>query len=122
MTQETKRETAQEFLAGWQRNAEILKETYDPSQEHENCGVGMVAALDGKQRRDIVLAGIDALKAVWHRGAVDADGKTGDGAGIHIEIPQDFFAAEIRRAGDGLRDGPIAVGQVFLPKTDLAAQ
>jgi glutamate synthase (NADPH/NADH) large chain len=122
MTQETKRETAQEFLAGWQRNAAILKDTYDPSQEHENCGVGMVAALDGKQRRDIVLAGIDALKAVWHRGAVDADGKTGDGAGIHIEIPQDFFAAEIRRAGDGLREGPIAVGQVFLPKTDLAAQ
>jgi glutamate synthase (NADPH) large chain len=115
-------ESGSEFLAAWASNAEILKETYDPAQEHDACGVGLVAALDGKKRRDIVQAGIDALKAVWHRGAVDADGKTGDGAGIHIEIPQDFFAAEIRRGGDGLRDGPIAVGQVFLPKTDISAQ
>ena len=60
--------------------------------EHDACGVGLVAALDGKPRREVVQAGIDALKAVWHRGAVDADGKTGDGAGIHIEVPQDFFA------------------------------
>ena len=115
-------ETASEFLSVWDANTQILKDTYGPEQEHDACGVGLVAALDGKKRRDIVQAGIDALKAVWHRGAVDADGKTGDGAGIHIEIPQDFFAAEIRRSGDGLRDGPIAVGQVFLPKTDLSAQ
>ncbi len=115
-------ETAAEFLKSWERNAEILKETYDRAQEHDACGVGLVAALDGKKRRDIVLAGIAALKAVWHRGAVDADGKTGDGAGIHIEIPQDFFAAEIKRSGDALRAGPVAVGQVFLPKTDLQAQ
>ena len=74
------------------------------------------------KRRDVVEAGIDALKAVWHRGAVDADGKTGDGAGIHIEIPQDFFAAAIERGGGKLKPGPIAVGQVFLPKTDLGAQ
>jgi glutamate synthase (NADPH/NADH) large chain len=115
-------ETATEFLAGWEKNKEILRDTYTPEMEHDACGVGLVAALDGKKRRDIVQAGIDALKALWHRGAVDADGKTGDGAGIHIEIPRDFFAAEIRRSGDGLREGPIAVGQVFLPKTDLAAQ
>ena len=115
-------ETGAEFLSAWAANAKILKETYSQGQEHDNCGVGLVAALDGKKRRDIVQAGIDALKAVWHRGAVDADGKTGDGAGIHIEIPQDFFAAEVQRSGDGLREGPIAVGMVFLPKTDLGAQ
>ncbi|MBV8980792.1 MAG: glutamate synthase large subunit, partial [Acidimicrobiia bacterium] len=59
----------------------------------------------------------------WHRGAVDADGKTGDGAGMHIEIPYDFFADAIRRSGHTLdpRDW-IAVGMVFLPKTDLGAQ
>ena len=74
------------------RTPQRLRHTYDPSQEHDACGVGLVAALDGKPRRDVVEAGIDALKAVWHRGAVDADGKTGDGAGIHVEIPQDFFA------------------------------
>ncbi len=115
-------ETATEFLAGWEKNKTILRDTYSSEQEHDACGVGLVAALDGKKRRDIVQAGIDALKALWHRGAVDADGKTGDGAGIHIEIPRDFFAAEIRRGGDGLPEGPIAVGQVFLPKTDLGAQ
>ena len=115
-------ETAPEFLAAWEKNKDILRETYTPSMEHDACGVGLVAALDGKKRRDIVQAGIGALKALWHRGAVDADGKTGDGAGIHIEIPQDFFADEIRRGGDRLREGPIAVGMVFLPKTDLGAQ
>jgi glutamate synthase (NADPH/NADH) large chain len=115
-------ETASEFLASWAHNTEILKGTYNPAQEHDACGVGLVAALDGKKRRDVVQAGIDALKAVWHRGAVDADGKTGDGAGIHIEIPRDFFAEEVRRGGDRLREGPIAVGMVFLPKTDLSAQ
>ena len=45
---------------------------YDPANEHDNCGVGMVASIDGTPRRDVVEAGIDALKAVWHRGAVDA--------------------------------------------------
>jgi glutamate synthase (NADPH/NADH) large chain len=115
-------ETGVEFLADWARNTTALAGTYDASQEHDACGVGMIAALDGKRRRDVVQAGIDALKAVWHRGAVDADGKTGDGAGIHIEIPQDFFAAAVERSGAVLRPGPIAVGQVFMPKTDLSAQ
>ena len=62
------------------------------------------------------------MRAVWHRGAVDADGKTGDGAGIHIEIPQDFFADAIERGGHKPKPGAIGVGQVFLPKTDLSAQ
>ena len=111
-----------DFVAEWTENAARLHETYRPQDEHANCGVGLVAALDGKPRRDVVQAGIDALKAVWHRGAVDADGKTGDGAGIHIEIPQDFFADAIQRGGDAAPAGRIAVGQVFLPKTDLSAQ
>ena len=116
------RETAAEFVAAWDANARALSGTYDATMEHDACGVGLVAALDGKKRRDVVVAGINALKAVWHRGAVDADGKTGDGAGIHVEIPHDFFADAIRRGGDRLRPGPIGVGQVFLPKTDLSAQ
>jgi len=60
---------------------------YYPSLEHDACGVGLVVSTEGKKSRKIVEFGIQALKAVWHRGAVDADGKTGDGAGIHIEIP-----------------------------------
>ena len=106
----------------WNANAAALRGTYDPSQEHDACGVGLIAALDGKPRRDVVQAGIDALKAVWHRGAVDADGKTGDGAGIHIEIPQDFFAEAVERGGDQREVRPDRGRQVFLPKTDLGAQ
>ncbi len=115
-------ETGFAFVDAWHANAAALAGSYDPSQEHDACGVGLVAALDGRPRRDVVQAGIDALKAVWHRGAVDADGKTGDGAGIHIEIPQDFFADAVVRGGDTLHPGRIAVGMVFLPKTDLGAQ
>ncbi|MFQ5346986.1 MAG: glutamate synthase large subunit [Rhodothalassiaceae bacterium] len=95
---------------------------YDPSEEHEACGVGLVAAIDGKPSRRVVEAGIAALQAVWHRGAVDADGKTGDGAGIHLGIPQDLFREHVTRMGQVPGDTRIAVGQVFLPRTDLAAQ
>ncbi|HWA90025.1 MAG TPA: glutamate synthase large subunit [Rhizomicrobium sp.] len=84
------------------------------------CGTGLVAAIDGKPRRAVVLGAIEALKSVWHRGAVDADGKTGDGAGIHLQVPQDFFRAQIGESR--LRSSRIAVGQIFLPRTDYAAQ
>ena len=95
---------------------------YRPAFEHDACGVGLIAALDGVARRGVVEAGIAALKAVWHRGAVNADGKTGDGAGIHVEIPQNFFKEHVGNTGRGARDGRLAVGMVFLPKTDLGAQ
>ena len=95
---------------------------YRPDMESDACGVGLVAATDGKASRRVVAAGIEALKAVWHRGAVDADGKTGDGAGIMVELPVDFFHQHIERAGQTPRANLLAVGQVFLPRTDLAAQ
>ena len=116
-------ESGAEFTRSWAANAALLRDAGGIDlTEHDACGVGLVAALDGKARREVVQAGIDALKAVWHRGAVDADGKTGDGAGIHVEIPQDFFAEAVERGGDRRRPGRIAVGMVFLPKTDLGAQ
>jgi glutamate synthase (NADPH/NADH) large chain len=97
----------------WEREAHELtaRGLYDPAQEHD---------ADGKPQRRIVEAGIEALKAVWHRGAVDADGRTGDGAGIHVEIPQDFFRDQV--AGPETITGDMAVGMVFLPRTDLPAQ
>jgi glutamate synthase (NADPH/NADH) large chain len=116
-------ETGTEFTEAFRRNAALLAGPGGIDlTEHDSCGVGLVASLDGTASRKVVQAGIDALKAVWHRGAVDADGKTGDGAGIHVEIPQDFFAEVVRRGGDTLHPGRIAVGMVFLPKTDLGAQ
>ena len=110
------------FTETYRKNAGTLTAAGIDLTERDACGVGLIATLDGKPRRQVVQAGIDALKAVWHRGAVDADGKTGDGAGIHIEIPQNFFAEVVERGGDRLRPGRISVGMVFLPKTDLGAQ
>ncbi|WP_425073860.1 glutamate synthase large subunit [Sagittula sp. S175] len=96
---------------------------YHESEEHSSCGVGLAVSLDGKPSRKVVEAGITALKAIWHRGAVDADGKTGDGAGIHVQIPAPFFYDQVERTGHTPRkDQLMAVGQVFLPRTDFGAQ
>ena len=96
---------------------------YSEAEEHASCGVGLVVSIDGKPSRKVVQAGIDALKAVWHRGAVDADGKTGDGAGIHVQIPVPFFYNQIERTGHTPRmEELMAVGQVFLPRTNFGAQ
>lgn len=96
---------------------------YRAEDERASCGVGMVVAVDGTRSRRVVEAGICALRAVWHRGAVDADGKTGDGAGIHIQIPRAFFDDQVRRTGHEPDPNRLmAVGQVFLPRMDAAAQ
>ncbi|MFS0772373.1 glutamate synthase large subunit [Sphingomonas sp. 1P08PE] len=95
---------------------------YRPDFEGDACGVGLVAATDGKPSRRVVQSAVDALKAVWHRGAVDADGKTGDGAGIHLDLPHRFFDDAIAASGHKVRTNRLAVGMVFLPRTDLGAQ
>ena len=96
---------------------------YSAEDEHSSCGVGLVVSVDGTRSRAVVEAGITALKAIWHRGAVDADGKTGDGAGIHVQIPVPFFYDQIERTGhEPRRNELVAVGQVFLPRTDFGAQ
>ena len=112
------------FIDDWCANAEKLEREglYNRMDEHDACGVGLIAAIDGKPRREVVEKGVEALMNVWHRGAVDADGKTGDGAGIHVEIPQDFFRKHILATGHEPGDTRHAVGMVFLPKTDLGAQ
>ncbi|MEX0307391.1 MAG: glutamate synthase large subunit [Ruegeria sp.] len=117
------------YDADWVRAEEAKRQwmaengLYSEDEEHSSCGVGLVVSVDGKKSRKVVDAGIDALKAIWHRGAVDADGKTGDGAGIHVQIPVPFFYDQIRRTGhEPNLDELIAVGQVFLPRTDFGAQ
>ena len=108
----------------YKKNLKKLTETdaYYPSLEHDACGVGLVASTEGKKSRKIVEFGIQALKAVWHRGAVDADGKTGDGAGIHTEIPTDFFKKRIENYGRQHDDRTICVGMIFLPYNDYSSQ
>ena len=96
---------------------------YKAEDEHASCGVGLVVAIDGTASRDVVEKGINALKAIWHRGAVDADGKTGDGAGIHVQIPVEFFYDQVRRTGhEPDQKKLIAVGQAFLPRADFGGQ
>ncbi|MBY6090311.1 glutamate synthase large subunit [Maritimibacter alkaliphilus] len=110
---------AEEAKRKWMAENSLFRE----EDEKSSCGVGLVVSIDGKKSRKVVEAGIQALKAIWHRGAVDADGKTGDGAGIHVQIPVPFFYDQIKRTGHEPRtDELMAVGQVFLPRTDFGAQ
>ena len=111
-------------MKNYKKNFEILEKNhvYSEEMEHDACGVGLISSTEGKKSRKIVEYGIEALKAVWHRGAVDADGKTGDGAGIHIEIPKDFFVERIENAGRKHREGTICIGMIFLPKNDYVSQ
>ena len=120
----TMSERGADFVERWKaETARLYRDgLYDPAEERDACGVGLVVAIDGKPRREVVELGIAALKAVWHRGAVDADGKTGDGAGIHVQIPQNFFREHIRKSGHEPIPGKLGVGMVFLPRTDLEAQ
>ncbi len=106
------------------KNLKLLKKNYiySENQEHDACGVGLVASTEGKKSRKVVEYAIEALKAVWHRGAVDADGKTGDGAGIHIEIPYDFFVEKIETKGHKHDDSEICIGMIFLPRDNFNVQ
>ena len=107
------------------KNRELLKKNhiYKESYEHDNCGVGLVASINGESRRDIVEKGVEALKAVFHRGAVDADGKTGDGAGIMLEVSRSFFSKQVTKTGHlADQNNLLGVGMIFLPKRDFGAQ
>jgi glutamate synthase (NADPH/NADH) large chain len=96
---------------------------YDPADEHDACGVGLIAEINGRPSRRVVEKGIAALKAVFHRGALNSDGKTGDGAGVMTQIPLEFFLREIVRIGK--KPDPqriLGVGMMFLPRRDQDMQ
>ena len=89
---------------------------YDPRQEHDACGVGFVANVEGKKSHDIVLKGIQILVNLTHRGACGCDPETGDGAGILIQVPHEFFERECAKLNFSLpQPGEYGVGMVFLP-------
>jgi glutamate synthase (NADPH) large chain len=90
---------------------------YDPANEHDACGVGFVAHIKGQRAHSIVTQGLKILENLDHRGAVGADKLMGDGAGILIQIPDEYFRAEMAAAGIELPPpGEYGVGQIFLPK------
>ena len=90
---------------------------YDPSNEHDACGVGFIAHIKGQKSHSIVEQGLLILKNLDHRGAVGADPLMGDGAGILIQIPDAYYREEMARQGVTLPPpGEYGVGMVFLPK------
>jgi glutamate synthase (NADPH/NADH) large chain len=93
---------------------------YDPRQEHDGCGVGFVANIEGLKSHDIVSKGIQILIHLTHRGACGCDPETGDGAGILIQIPHAFFERECAALKMKLpAPGEYGVGMVFLPVDPL---
>ena len=96
---------------------------YSPEQEHDACGVGFIAKLTGERSYDVLNRAISALKALAHRGAIDADAVTGDGAGILTQIPVELFKDYLAEKKKPLfRDQDLGVGMIFLPKGDDYAQ
>ena len=90
---------------------------YDPTQEHDACGVGFVAHIKGHKAHAIIEQGLKILENLDHRGAVGADKLMGDGAGVLIQIPDDYYRAEMAAQGVGLPPpGEYGVGMIFLPK------
>ena len=96
---------------------------YDPAHEHDACGVGMVAQIDGSRSHKILKIGLRSLCGLMHRGALDADARTGDGAGVTTQIPYKIFRKEVEKRGHRLyRDTDLGVGMMFLPRENLYAQ
>ncbi len=95
---------------------------YDPQFEHDGCGVGFVANIAANRTHEIVEHSIEAVRRVAHRGAFDADAKTGDGSGLMLQVPSTLFRQEYERL-TRLRPttGPIGVGMLFLPPRSEAA-
>ncbi|GAB4172828.1 MAG: glutamate synthase large subunit [Terrimicrobiaceae bacterium] len=96
---------------------------YRAEYEHDSCGVGFVAQVNGTRSNRILRLGLRAISSLMHRGALDADAKTGDGAGVMTQIPHKLFAPIIARRGHTLyHPEDLGVGVVFLPHDNAYAQ
>ncbi len=96
---------------------------YEPAFEHDSCGVGFIARLDGRPTHEIVADAVRVLVNLEHRGAIGGDKATGDGAGILVQIPHEFFAADCPAEGFRLpAPGDYAVGMIFLPSDPALAE
>ena len=96
---------------------------YDPSKEHDSCGVGFVADMKNRKSHDILEKGLQILVNLDHRGAVGADPSLGDGCGVLTQIPHAFFAPECTKLGFVLPpQGHYAIGQFFMPRQSASRQ
>lgn len=93
---------------------------YDPAFEHDACGVGFIAKIDGEKSHDIVKDGVQILCNLEHRGAVGGDNKTGDGAGMLLQMPHKFFKKVVSfKLPD---EGEYGAGMLFLPQDSKKAK
>lgn len=97
-----------------------MTKLYDGSFERENCGFGLIANIDGVQSHKVVRNGILGLSRMQHRGAILSDGKTGDGCGLSLQMPEGFFRAIANENGFTLAK-IFGVGQIFLPRDETLA-
>jgi glutamate synthase domain-containing protein 2/glutamate synthase domain-containing protein 1/glutamate synthase domain-containing protein 3 len=95
---------------------------YDPSHEHDGCGVGFVARSDGAASHNVLQLGLTAASNLAHRGAVSADGQTADGAGILTQLPRKLLCRELRLAGFAIDEADVAVGMIFFPRSHAPAR
>ena len=94
---------------------ESFQGLYDPAFEHDACGVGFVASIKGQRSNAILRKALTCVCSLIHRGAMDADAKTGDGAGILTQIPHKLFRYEVEKMGHKLfQDSDLGVGMMFL--------
>ena len=103
-------------------NRIIPSPLYSSEQEHDACGVGFIAKVSGERSHDVVERAIAALKSLAHRGAIDADAVTGDGAGLLTQIPHELLREFLEKKKKPLfKDNDLGVGMIFLPRDDYAA-
>ncbi len=104
-------------------NPSAKNSLYDPAHEHDSCGVGFVAQVSGRRSNRILKIGLRSICNLMHRGALDADAKTGDGAGVMTQIPYKLFVPEVTRMGHTLyQESDLAVGVMFLPHDNAYSQ
>jgi glutamate synthase (NADPH/NADH) large chain len=97
-----------------------LEGLYDPARDHDACGIGFVANIKGRKSHEIIDQGLTVLENLTHRGAVGADPLAGDGAGMLLQIPDEFFRPEMAEQGIALPErGHYGVGMVFLPRDPI---
>ena len=93
---------------------------YDPANEHDACGIGLIADISNRKSHAIVASGLKVLRNLEHRGAVGADPKAGDGCGALIQIPHAFFSEEAKALGFSLpAPGEYGVGFLFMPRVPV---
>src|SRR3954463_3275106 len=96
---------------------------YDPALEHDSCGFGFVVDIKGRASHDIVVKALEVLVNLEHRGATGAEKETGDGAGILLQMPHAFLAAEGGKLGIALPPGgQYGAGMVFLPPSEAGRE